>query len=115
MRCRLLTKTGMKSNLRQSYKLMGVSRGGQHRPRKDNNMTTTINTKEVAKRLMIKTRLANMFADQYPNNCRENPFYSEREGIEEMLKMMGIDFEYEWDEEVLNITAVTVMGDRVEI
>lgn len=78
-------------------------------------MTTTYNAKEIAKRLAIKTALANTFADQYPNNCRENPFYSEREGIEEMLKMLGIEFEYEWDETVTNITAVTVMGERVEI
>lgn len=71
--------------------------------------------KNFAERLALKTRLFEQFKDNYPDNWRECPFFSERRGIEEALQLMGIDYEYEFNEEVTAITAVTVMGQRVEL
>lgn len=71
--------------------------------------------KEFAERLANKTRLIAHFRDNYPDNIRECPFFSERSGIEEALRVMGIDFEYEMNASVTAITAVIVQGQRVEI
>lgn len=71
--------------------------------------------KEFAERLANKTRLIESFKDSYPDNIRECPFFSERRGIEEALKVMGIEVDYEFNADVTAITAVSVMGQRVEI
>ena len=69
--------------------------------------------KTLSELMAIKQRVVNIYVDNYENK-RECPFYSELRGIEETLKHMGIDFEYEFDNE-LNIVSVSVMGYKTTI
>ena len=69
---------------------------------KQNNMTVIA---ETMANLVAVTR---NFSEQY-ENIRECPFYSELKGMERMLKMLGIEFEYEYDASY-TITAVMVDG-----
>ena len=69
--------------------------------------------KEIAERMIIKIRLYQCYKDNYKENKRHCPFYSELVGIEELLKLMGIEFEYTYDLNTLEITAVTLDNDIV--
>ena len=69
--------------------------------------------KVMAERIASKIRIANNYVGNYSNK-RECPFYSEWKGMEQALKAMGIDYEYEYNEDI-QIVAVIVMGQRVEI
>lgn len=69
--------------------------------------------KVMAERIASKIRIANIFVDNYSNK-RECPFYSEWKGMEQALKAMGIDYEYEYNEDI-QVVAVIVMCQRVEI
>lgn len=69
--------------------------------------------KAMAERIASKIRIANKFVDNY-NNKRECPFYSEWKGMEQALKAMGIDYEYEYNEEI-KIVAVIVSGQKAII
>ena len=72
--------------------------------------------KAMAERLANKIKVAKIGLDneRYHLNKRECPFYSEWKGMEQALKTLGIDYEYEYNDEYM-ITAVTVMGQRVEL
>ena len=72
--------------------------------------------KAMAERLAKKIKVAKIGLDgeRYSLNKRECPFYSEWKGMEQALKTLGIDYEYEYSDEYM-ITAVTVMGQRVEL
>lgn len=63
---------------------------------------------EILKSMAIKASLANIYKDEeeYKNNMRKCPFYSELAGMEHTLKIMGIEFEYEYNKEVTKITAI---------
>ena len=69
--------------------------------------------KAMAERIAVKIRCVNVSVNHYENR-RNCPFYSEWKGMEQALKTMGIDFEYEYDNDI-NIIAVSVMGQRVAI
>lgn len=69
--------------------------------------------KEIAERMIAKVRMYQMYKDNYKENKRNCPFYSELVGIEEMLKLLGIEFEYTFDLDTMEITAVTVDNDIV--
>lgn len=69
--------------------------------------------KAMAERIASKIRITNIFVDNY-NNKRECPFYSEWKGMEQALKAMGIDYEYEYNEEI-KIVAVIVRGQKAII
>lgn len=64
--------------------------------------------------MVIAETMANLAAvvknykGQY-ENIRNCPFYSELKGMERMLKMLDIEFEYELDSDY-EITAITVGG-----
>lgn len=51
---------------------------------------------------------------KYSENLRELPFYSEWKGIEQTLKILGINFEYEYNSDVTEITAVILEGARFD-
>ena len=70
--------------------------------------------KEIAERIMNKVACEQICSDNYKGNQRENPFHSERKGMEEMLKIMGIDFEYGFNKEVTEIISITIEGITVE-
>lgn len=64
--------------------------------------------KEIAETMMVKVRCFNLYKENYKNNKRQCPFYSELVGMEQMLKIMGIEFEYTFDLETFEITAITI-------
>lgn len=63
---------------------------------------------EILKSMATKAALANMYKEdeEFKNNMRKCPFYSELYGMEHTLKIMGIEFEYEYNEDVTKITAI---------
>lgn len=52
---------------------------------------------------------------EYKDSFRKFPFYSEFIGMTHMLKIMGIDFEIDFDETVTYMTAITISGERFEV
>lgn len=71
------------------------------------------NFQKMADRMANKIAVANIYVKTYENK-RECPFYSEWKGMEQALKAMGIDFEYDFNDDI-EIVAVTVMGQRAEV
>lgn len=69
--------------------------------------------KAMAERMANKIRIIPHYIEGYTNK-RECPFYSELRGMEQALKTMGIEYGYEYNQDI-QIVAVTVMGQRVEI
>ena len=69
--------------------------------------------KAMAERIASKIRVTNIYISNYENR-RNCPFYSEWKGLEMALKTMGINYEYEYDNN-LAITAVIVDGQRAII
>lgn len=71
---------------------------------------------EILETMANKASIANIHkAEGSYKNMRECPIYSELNGMEQMLKIMGIDFEYEFNEDVTRMTAIKARGMRVEI
>lgn len=76
-------------------------------------MTTMINN--IGDRMVTKARVVNDFLESWmagkeEGNMRRNPFYSEFQGMCQMLKAMEIDFDIEYDSNVVKMTAITIMG-----
>lgn len=67
----------------------------------------------MAEKMAHKVKMVRIFAGRYENE-RECPFYSELIGMEQALQTMGIEYSFEYNEEIM-ITAVTVMGQRVAV
>lgn len=80
----------------------------------NNNIITADHIEELLYRLANKVHMFNQYRDKYKVNIRECPFYSEKVGIEEAMRVLGIKFEYEFDEGI-NIIAVRSGNIRVEI
>ena len=71
---------------------------------------------EILHSMANKAALVNISKeDGEYKNMRECPFYSELKGMELVLKMMGIEFDYEFNEDVTKMTAINSQGIRVEI
>lgn len=68
----------------------------------------------MAQAMANKIKIARIYAEGYENK-RQCPFHSEWKGMELALKAMGINYDYEFDDETYEITAVIVMNQRVEI
>lgn len=78
---------------------------------------TTINNdhiEELLHRLANKVAMFNQYKDKYTGNYRECPFWSEKYGIEEAMKVFGIKFEYEMNDD-LEYIAIKSGNIRVEI
>ena len=83
-------------------------------------MTEMLNN--LAERMITKIRIVNTHRRFWAKDKRRftesRPFTKidhELTGMEHALKAMGIPFEYDFDDEVVEITAVTIMGNRYEI
>lgn len=48
----------------------------------------------------------------FNNNKRFIPYHSERKGMEQMLKMLGVEYEYHYDE-YLEVYGITVGTETV--
>lgn len=75
--------------------------------------------KNIGERLVIQMRLVNMVKRNkeyiFDNNIKTNPFFSEFTGMTLALKAMGIGYEIDWNEEVTEMTAITIMGIKFEV
>ena len=69
--------------------------------------------KEMANRMATTYRVAKIYKGSYENK-RECPFVSEFKGMEMALKTLGIEFEYEFDDNY-EISAVIVQGNRTAV
>lgn len=78
---------------------------------------TTEMINNIGDRLVAKMRVVNLYKKkgEYAGNFRKCPFYSEFVGMTQMLKTLGIDFDIDWDANVTQMTAVTVMGKRFDV
>ena len=94
-----------------SDRTVGTSQGRRKKRRENKTMTNSF--KAMAERMAQKAKMVRIFADRYENK-RNCPFYSELVGMEQALKTMGIEYSFEYNEEYM-MTAVTVMGQRVEV
>lgn len=66
--------------------------------------------KEIVRSMANKAAIVNMHKrdGDYADNIRKCPIYSELKGMEQMLKLMGIDFNYDFDDTVQYITGIEV-------
>lgn len=69
---------------------------------------------EMLHRLAIKVYLSEQYREEYKRNVRECPFYSEMIGMREAMQVMGINVDFEYNDD-LKITALKVDDIRVEI
>lgn len=81
-------------------------------------MTEMINN--IGERMTIKARIVNDFMENWlagneEGNLRRNPFYSEFQGMCQLLKAMDIEFDIGYDEKVTRMTAITIMGKTFEV
>lgn len=81
-------------------------------------MTEMINN--IGERMTLKARIVNEFMENWlagneEGNLRRNPFYSEFQGMCQLLKAMGIEFDIGYDEKVTRMTAITIMGKTFEV
>ena len=74
----------------------------------------------IGERMTTKARLVNDFMASWlegkeEGNLRRNPFYSEFQGMCQLLKAMEMDFEIEYDDKITSMTAIVIMGNRFEV
>ena len=69
---------------------------------------------EILDDMAVKASLCNMYKKEgrYKNNFRECPFSSELTGMEHVLKILGIELEYDFNEDCTEILAITARGIR---
>lgn len=72
---------------------------------------------EIINTMAITAAMCNLYKSEgrYKENFRECPFCSELNGMEMILKIMGVEFEYEFNDDCSKITAVKAQGIRVEV
>lgn len=74
----------------------------------------------IGNRMVVKARLVNDFMESWlegkeEGNMRRNPFYSEFQGMCQLIKAMEMDFDIEYDEKVVKMTAIVIMGKKFEV
>ncbi len=57
----------------------------------------------------------NYIGENRKTNFRKFPIFSELKGMELTLKIMGVEFEYEYNEDVTKITAIKSGDIRIEV
>lgn len=75
----------------------------------------------IGERLIHKMRVINICTREFANDERRfseprklNKFDHEFRGMLDILKTMGIEFEIEYNDDVTEMTAITIMGQRFE-
>ena len=81
-------------------------------------MTEMINN--IGNRMATKARLVNNFLESWykgevSGNLRTNPFYSEFQGMCQLLKAMEMEFDIQYDNDVVCMTAIVIMGKTFEV
>lgn len=72
---------------------------------------------EILSNMATTAALVNIYAyaDEYKDNIRHCPFYSELVGMEEVAKILEIPFEYEFNEDFTKRTAIISGNTRITI
>lgn len=72
---------------------------------------------EILKSMAAKAALVNRVKrdGQYADNIRECPWHSELYGMEHTLKLMGVDFDFYYDETVQYITGIQIDDEYIEV
>lgn len=83
-------------------------------------MTEMLNN--LSEHMIVKIRIINRYCREWAKDERRfnesrpcNKFDHELRGMTQAMKAMDIEFEFEYDAEVVEITAITIMGARYEI
>lgn len=81
-------------------------------------MTEMINN--IGKRMVTKARLVNMvlgswYEDKVGGNLRNNPYYSEFQGMCQLLKAMEMEYDIQYDNDTVHMTAIVIMGQTFEV
>lgn len=81
------------------------------------NTLTTATIHEILKSMAAKAAMVNICKRDgaYKDNIRECPFWSELHGMEHMLKLMGIEFEFYYDATVQYITGIQIIDEYIEV
>ena len=81
------------------------------------NTLTKATIHDVLKSMANKAALVNDIKrdGQFADNIRLCPYYSELYGMSHTLKIMGIDFEFFYDEAVEYITGIQIMDEYIEV
>ena len=81
------------------------------------NELSTATIHEILKSMAAKAALVNMAKrdGQYADNIRECPWHSELYGMEHTLKLMGIDFDFYYDETVQYITGIQINDEYIVV
>ena len=76
----------------------------------------------LGKRMVVLLRVVNISCREWAQDERRftelrpcTKFDHELRGMTMAMKAMGIEFEFDFDENVIEYTAVTIMGTRFEI
>lgn len=73
--------------------------------------------KAIAEVMANKASIVNFTRDdeEWKGNIRKHPIYSELKGMELTFKILGIEFDYEFNADVTKTTALIVDGEIFEI
>lgn len=71
--------------------------------------------KNIGERIVVKMSVVNTVMKNYDGNKRENPLYSELQGMFQMLKAMNIEFNVLWNYEVTEMTGIEIMGKKFKV
>ena len=73
--------------------------------------------KVIGKAMATKASIANFskYDEEWKDNIRKNPIYSELRGMELTLKLLEIDYHYEFNDDVTETTALIIDGERFDV
>ena len=70
---------------------------------------------KIGESIANKIRLERMCKNLFAYKDKEIPYTNIRRGIEQTLEIMGIDYEYEFDDNVEKEIAIKINGITIEI
>ena len=76
----------------------------------------------LAERMISKIQVINLYTVEWADNEKRftesrplNKFDHELRGMTDAMKAMGIEFEFKYNADVTEITAITIMGKRYKV
>lgn len=69
----------------------------------------------IGNRMVTKARLVNNVLESWESgeisgNLRSNPFYSEFQGMCQLLKAMDMEYDIQYESDAVRMTAIVIMG-----
>jgi len=73
--------------------------------------------KEIGETMVTKMNLINRVkrTGEYKDNMRKCPWYSEFYGMIQMLKIMNVNYDIDWNEDITEMIAITLNGQRFDL